>query len=132
MLGREIIKDVEDVEGDKEGSTADDKHITTLPMIFGVRKTALLGKAILVLFLLCSPIAFLTTSITIYQSWALLLCITIADILVLYSIYNLRGSEEELIRNATKSKRLLKSTIAIGLIGLLLASLTPFSQLAIF
>ena len=129
MLGREIIKDVEDVEGDKEGSSKDEKKITTLPMIFGVKKTALLGQAILVLFLLFSPVAFLTPDITIFQSWFLLLCIIVVDILVFKSIINLRGSEAELIQNATKSKKLMKMSMAIGLLGLLLASVTPFSQI---
>jgi geranylgeranylglycerol-phosphate geranylgeranyltransferase len=126
MLGREIIKDIEDVKGDKEGST---KQITTLPMIIGVRKTALLGKSILILFLICSPIAFLTNDIIIFQSWGLLICIIVADVLVFSSIMNLKGNELELIKNTTKSKRLLKSAIAIGVVGLLLASITPFSQL---
>lgn len=132
MLGREIIKDVEDVEGDKLGSSKDEKQITTLPMIFGIQKTALIGKSILVLFLIFSPVAFLMTDIKIYQSWALLICIGIVDIMVLYSILNLRGSDSELIKNATKSKRLLKSSIAVGVFGLLLASITPFSQLPKF
>ena len=129
MFGREIVKDVEDVKGDKEGASRDEKQITTLPMIFGIRKTALLSKIILIIFLVCSPVAFLTPDIQIYQSWFLFICIVIADILVLYSIINLRGSDEDLIKNATKSKRLLKSAIAVGVIGLLLASLTPFSQI---
>lgn len=129
MLGREIIKDVEDVEGDLQGSSAGDKNITTLPMVFGVRKTAWLGKSILILFLVFSPIAFLPPYIKIFQSWALFLCITIADILVFISIVNLHGSEEELMTRATKSKRLLKTTLAFGILGLLLASVTPFSQL---
>ena len=129
MFGREVIKDVEDVKGDKLGSSVDDKPITTLPMILGVKNTANLGKGILFLFLLFSPIAFLTPDIKIFQSWALLICIVIADVLVIYSIINLTGDEEELIRNATKSKRLLKSTIAVGVLGLLLASATPFTQI---
>ncbi len=129
MLGREIIKDVEDVEGDKEGSTVGDKNITTLPMVLGVQRTAWLGKSLLILFLVFSPIAFLPPKIEIFQSWALLLCIAIADVLVFISIINLRGNDHELMERATKSKRLLKSTIAIGILGLLLASLTPFSQL---
>lgn len=128
MLGREIIKDVEDVEGDKEGSSVGDKTITTLPMIFGVRKTAWLGKGLLILFLIFSPIAFLTPDIKIFQSWALLVCIAIADVLVFVSIVNLRGNDQELMERATKTKRLLKSTIAIGILGLLLASITPFSK----
>ena len=45
------------------------------------------------------------------------------------SCINLRGSEKELITNATKSKKLMKVAMAIGLLGLLLASLTPFSQI---
>ena len=129
MFGREVIKDVEDVKGDKEGSSVGDKPITTLPMVIGVRNTARLGRGILVLFLLFSPVAFLTPDIAIFQSWALLICIIIADILTFYSIVNLHGSDEELIRKATKSKRLLKSTIAVGVIGLLLASITPFTQI---
>ncbi len=129
MFGREVIKDCEDVKGDKQGSSIGDKSITTLPMIIGVENTAYLGKGVLILFLLFSPIAFLTPEIKIFQSWALLICIIVADILVLYSIINLRGNEEELIKNATKTKRLLKSTMAVGVIGLLLASITPFSQI---
>lgn len=132
MLGREIVKDVEDVEGDKEGSTIDDKKITTLPMILGIKKTAMLGKAVLILFLIFSPIAFLTPDIKIYQSWGLFIAIAIVDVLVFYSIYNLRGTDKELIQNATKSKRMLKSAIAIGLLGLLIAPLTLFSQLSGF
>lgn len=126
MFGREVIKDCEDVKGDKEGSNVGSKSITTLPMVIGVKKTAYLGKGLLLLFLLFSPTAFLTP---IFQSWALLICISIADVLVLYSIINLRGNDEELMKRATKTKRLLKTTMAIGVLGLLLASLTPFSQI---
>ena len=72
MFGREVIKDVEDVKGDKEGSNAGSKTITTLPMVIGVQNTAYLGKFILILFLIFSPVAFLTPDIKIFQSWSLI------------------------------------------------------------
>lgn len=127
MLAREIVKDVEDVKGDEKSS----KKISTLPMIIGVNKAAWISKGLLILFLICSPAAFLMTDIAIYQSWGLLIAISIADILVITSLINLRGNEENLIKNATFSKKLLKSGLAIGVFGLILASFTPFSQLGL-
>lgn len=128
ILGREIVKDVEDVEGDRQGSAQEGESISTLPMLIGVRPTVRLGQGLLLLLVILSPLAFVS-DLPIYHSWGLLIAITIVDILALVATFNLRGTEEELISRATLSKRLLKSAMGIGALGLLLASVTPFSQL---
>ncbi|MHA2364908.1 MAG: UbiA family prenyltransferase [Candidatus Hodarchaeales archaeon] len=125
MLGREIIKDIEDIEGDRNGSS----QISTLPMVIGINKAVRLSQGILLFLIICSPIAFLVAEMSIFHSWGLFICVFTVDILTFVAISNLRGKESEIITKATFSKRLLKSSMAVGVIGLLIASLTPFSQL---
>ena len=91
MLGREIIKDVEDIEGDTLGAQS-----KTLPVILGVKNTTLLGHFFLILFLLFSPTAFFMSEVSIYHSWGLLVAVCIVDALILYILLTFRGSEKEL------------------------------------
>lgn len=110
-LGREIVKDMEDVAGDRAGGVA------SLPIRYGVsvaRNTA--SGVFLVL------IAF--TFLPVYQGWfatPYLGVVLLVDLIVLYALYTLsRDSSPE---NAGRVGRLLKADMALGLVALVVGRL---------
>ncbi|MFC4543779.1 geranylgeranylglycerol-phosphate geranylgeranyltransferase [Halosolutus amylolyticus] len=76
-LTREIIKDVEDVEGDRE------EGLNTLPIAIGERRALVLAIALLILAVLASPIPYALE----YFGIAYLLVVVPADAIMLYAAY---------------------------------------------
>ncbi|MHA2297224.1 MAG: geranylgeranylglycerol-phosphate geranylgeranyltransferase [Candidatus Hodarchaeales archaeon] len=117
-VGREIIKDVEDMEGDAVGG------MRSLPMRIGVNKATIIALAWLLALLLLTPIPFI---IKWYFSFAYLICIGLIGIMVVFILYYLNTftfSEKEIIAHSTLCKRLLKSCMFLGVIAFVLTPLT--------
>ena len=76
-LTREIIKDVEDVEGDRE------EGLNTLPIAVGERRALYVAVALLILAVLASPVPYLLG----YFGVVYLLLVIPADAVMLYASY---------------------------------------------
>ncbi|OAQ51179.1 prenyltransferase [Natrinema mahii] len=76
-LTREIIKDVEDVEGDRE------EGLNTLPIAIGERRALVVAAALLVVAVVASPVPFLRG----YFGVAYLLVVAPADAVMLLAAY---------------------------------------------
>ncbi|ELZ14451.1 prenyltransferase [Natrinema thermotolerans DSM 11552] len=76
-LTREIIKDVEDIEGDRE------EGLNTLPIAIGERKALIVAAVLLVVAVVASPIPFLRG----YFGVAYLLVVAPADAVMLLAAY---------------------------------------------
>ena len=74
---REVIKDVEDVEGDAE------EGLWTLPIAVGERRALLLGVAVLAVAVLASPLPYVTGSFGLPY----LALLVPADLVMLYAAY---------------------------------------------
>ncbi|HKJ58966.1 MAG TPA: geranylgeranylglycerol-phosphate geranylgeranyltransferase [Halobacteriales archaeon] len=74
---REVIKDVEDVEGDAA------EGLRTLPLAVGERRALVIGAAVLVVAVLASPYPYLTGSFGL----AYLALLVPADLVMLYAAY---------------------------------------------
>ena len=88
---REVVKDVEDVAGDRE------EGLNTLPIAVGERTALLVGAAVLVVAVLASPIPFLQGTFGV----AYLVMVLPADAAMLYAAYLS-------FRDPSGSQRLLK------------------------
>ena len=76
-LTREIVKDVEDLPGDREAG------LETLPVVIGERRALVLGVAFLVVAIAASPIPYLQDTFGV----AYLVLVVPADLLMLYAGY---------------------------------------------
>ena len=123
QYAREIIKDVDDVKGDVAASD----FIINLPTLIGVKKTVLLGRFLLLLTIIITILPFTTNLFPYFKSWGVAYLAVTADIICLYSIVLLTGSDEILISKSKKVKTYLKVAIFFGLIGLALNSFTPIN-----
>ena len=107
-LGREIIKDIEDVAGDRAGG------IGSLPIRYGVstaRNTATVVFLVLVAL----------TILPVYQRWfgaPYLGVVILVNLMILYALYTLW--QDTGAQNAGRVGRLLKADMALGLVALLM------------
>jgi geranylgeranylglycerol-phosphate geranylgeranyltransferase len=108
-LGREIIKDVEDVKGDR----AD--HIVTLPIAYG-EKLALQIAAAVYVFLIV--LTFLPYLFKIFGIYYLLTVLMIVDFVILYVIYSAWRNPEA--KNLSRLSMILKLNMFAGLIAIYL------------
>ncbi len=106
FLGREIIMDVRDFEGDK---------ITriTLPIRVGKKLSAILGS---ILIIIAMVMFFIPGYIGLFSYWYIILAIPVT-LLTIYSILILLKD----INNAGKTSNILRITMAAGLIIFILA-----------
>lgn len=74
-LAREIIKDVEDVAGDRE------EGLNTLPIAVGERRSLVVAAALLAVAVLASPVPYLLGAL----SWPYLLVVVPADAVMVYA-----------------------------------------------
>lgn len=117
ILAREIIKDVEDITGDRR------HKCLTLPIRYGVNKSLFLAKCLLGSLALVAIIPYLTG---IYSSIVYPLFIGLNDSFILVTLILLsRKNETELIMASTSAKKILKLTMIVGTIGFLTASIIP-------
>ena len=107
---REIIKDIEDVEGDKKDGAR------TLPIMIGKRKPAILATALIIIDCALCPLLY------IYHIFGALYLavIAVAVIIFIYSAILIMKSQEEPV--AHKSSKLLKIGMLIAFLSFALGS----------
>lgn len=108
-FAREIIKDVEDIEGDKQYNSR------TFPILFSERNALYLASAVLFVLILFTFVPFI---FQIYKIEYFILVLFGVDIVMLYSI-------KSIFRNPSKSNlrrigNLIKYDMAIGLLAIYL------------
>lgn len=113
-LGREIIKTVQDIRGDRKARGA-----RTLPMFIGERNSLMLASALYLVFV---PMAFLPFQYGLRSSVPALAIIAAADLVILYLAVSLlaRKPGSSLFR---KARNLSLLALFLGLIGYLVATL---------
>ncbi|MFX0185036.1 MAG: geranylgeranylglycerol-phosphate geranylgeranyltransferase, partial [Candidatus Hodarchaeota archaeon] len=111
IVGREIIKDIEDVHGDKI------EDVQSIALRYGVKTARNLGLLILIVLVVISPIPIL---LGYYKTPIFIVLLVVIDCVILFAGFLLLNrSEDEIIRNSTHSKKLLKSCITIGILAFL-------------
>ncbi len=104
IVGREIIKDIEDVKGDKDR--------ITLPMKLGVRNAGIVAALLIILAVLISPLPY-----TLGQfGWEYLLVVSIADILFI-------GSLTLIFKDARLARRMLKFAMLVAIVAFIVGSI---------
>lgn len=76
-VAREIIKDIEDIQGDRE------KGLQTLPIAIGERRAKIIAVIAVGILLVASPIPYSTGKL----GWPYLIIITVADMVIGYGAY---------------------------------------------
>lgn len=110
-LAREIVKSIQDMEGDKKA-----RKSKTLPILIGERNSRIIAA---ILYLLFVPFAFAPFYFGLKQSPIALGVVGIADLGILYLACTLFLSGEQKVLK--KARNLSLICLFIGLVGLLLA-----------
>ncbi|MHA1330567.1 MAG: geranylgeranylglycerol-phosphate geranylgeranyltransferase, partial [Candidatus Hodarchaeales archaeon] len=109
ILGREIIKDIEDVHGDEL------ENVQSIALKYGIKPARNLGYFVLGSLIIVTPIPMLLQK---YTSVFFIISLTIIDIAILYTAYLMFSPDEEtIVQNATPVKRILKSCVGVGIFG---------------
>lgn len=101
-IAREIVKDIEDIEGDREDGAK------TLPIVIGPKKAAYLASLIGLVAVLASPLPYIQELMTIRY----LILVTVADILFAVAVYEILGKNEP-----ARSSKMFKLAMAFALIS---------------
>lgn len=111
IVGREVIKDIEDVHGDQL------KDVQSVALKYGVKPARNIGCLILGILIIFTPIPII---LGYYTTPVFVLIVLAIDAVILYSGYLLfNRSEDEIIVSSTLAKKLLKSCIILGIFGFL-------------
>jgi len=108
-LGREIVKGVEDLEGDKA------RNCRTIALSHGPHVA---GLSVTVLYLILLPMSFAPFLLG-YTGWLYVVSILAADLVVIAAI---RESLLLRIENASKTSRLIKISMAMGIVAFLVGA----------
>ncbi len=111
-VGREIIKDIEDMAGDRQ------RGDRTLPLRWGTRAAV---HAATFIYALLIGLTLLPFVLEIYGS-AYLVCVAAVDLLVIYVVYRLQRDSAQ--RACGHLGRLLKAGMVLGLIAVALGEWT--------
>ncbi len=104
IVGREIVKDIEDIKGDKDR--------VTLPMKIGVKKAGVVAMICVILAVLISPLPYYP----LHQfGWEYLLVVSIADLLFIASI-------PLIFNNAKLARRMLKFAMLIAIFAFIIGA----------
>ncbi|MFW9855351.1 MAG: geranylgeranylglycerol-phosphate geranylgeranyltransferase [Candidatus Thorarchaeota archaeon] len=115
IVGREVIKDIEDVRGDRMES------VKSVALTYGVGTARNLGYAFLVVLMVISPLPII---LGYYSSPIFIVIVLGIDVAILFVGYLLfKRNEEEIVRNATRCKRLLKTCISFGILAFVIEGL---------
>lgn len=111
-MAREIVKDMEDVEGDKK------EGAKTFPIIYGMRYASILAVFFIVLDCITAPIAYFKGILTVFY-----LPVLFAGILIFLST-SVSILKDQSIENSAKVSKKIK--IGMGIILLAFAAGSPF------
>ncbi len=104
IVGREIIKDIEDVKGDKDR--------ISLPMKIGVRNAGIVASLLIILAVSISPLPYILRQF----KWEYLLVVSIADILFI-------GSLPLIFKDAKLARRILKFAMLVAIVAFITGSI---------
>ena len=110
MMARELVKDAEDVEGDKAGGAS------TLPIRIGVKKTATIAFAFVALSALASLVPFLWWGIPY------LVLIVLVDIVLLVAAWRALGCESPACIRGSGASAVLKHGMFASLVVFVLSA----------
>ncbi len=108
-FGREIIKDTEDIDGDRKAG------INTFPVKFGIKKSLYFAAVVFILLSFLTLYPFLVVG---YSLVYLLIVIFGVDFVIFYIIYSLFSNRSR--KNLHRINNILKGDMIIGLLALYL------------
>lgn len=112
---REIVKDMEDLEGDKQ------EGARTLPIIYGLRSSAIIAAFFMVLAIVASPIPYFTGVLTIFY----LPVLFVGDLIFLWGAVSVLKNQS--FENTTKVSKWIKNGMLVVLLAYAVGS--PFLAL---
>jgi geranylgeranylglycerol-phosphate geranylgeranyltransferase len=111
ILGREVLKGLEDIKGDRRHG------VQTIAARYGVRKALFTATVILSIVIFISPFPYVFLGMNIYY---ILIALLGVDLPIVYALYRVFSDP---IRNAWLSTRILKIPLLAGLLAFLLGVL---------
>ena len=110
-LSRELIKDIEDVHGDKL------EDVQSVALKYGIRPARNISYIFLASLLVIIPIPIF---FGIYKSIPFMIAVVIIFGALIYTVkLTFKPTEDEIIAGTTSAKRILKTCMTIGVIGFL-------------
>jgi geranylgeranylglycerol-phosphate geranylgeranyltransferase len=106
-LIREIVKDMEDIEGDKAN------NIKTFPLKHGINAASKVAIAVAVFLILCTLIPFLWK---IYKIEYFIIVLLTVNLLLVYFIKSISSNKEK--ENLARMSKILKLNMILGLIAI--------------
>ncbi len=120
-VGREIVKDIEDVHGDQL------EDVKSVALKYGVKPARNLAFVVLFSLVLFDPLPII---LGVYDTPVFIILLIIIDLIIIYTAYLLfNKTEEEIIVNTTLSKRLLKTCMSIGVVAFVFEGLTNLLEI---
>ncbi len=115
-VGREVIKDIEDVRGDQL------ENVQSVALKYGVKPARNLAFIILFSLVLFDPVPIL---LKVYRTPVFIFLLITIDLIIIYTAFLLFNKpEEEIISNTTLSKRLLKTCMSLGVVAFVFEGLS--------
>ncbi|MFX0084430.1 MAG: geranylgeranylglycerol-phosphate geranylgeranyltransferase [Candidatus Hodarchaeota archaeon] len=115
-VGREVIKDIEDVRGDQLG------NVQSVALKYGVKSARNLAFVILFSLVLFDPVPIL---LKVYRTPIFIILLITIDLIIIYTaILLFNRPEEEIINNTTLCKRLLKTCMSLGVVAFVFEGLS--------
>lgn len=109
-MAREIVKDMEDMEGDlKEGAK-------TFPILFGNRKSSIIASVLIIIACILSPILYFFNIFSIYY----LFIVAIAVIIFLYGVFLILKSQDP--KSCHKVSKLFKIAMIVAFVAFAIGS----------
>ncbi len=106
-VSREIIKDIEDYEGDRS-------FVRTLPAIYGFRKSAVIASLFLILAVILSPLPYILNLL----DKKYLIAVIFVDIMFIYTVFSfLKNVNKE---NSIKTQKRIKIVMFLALLAFVL------------
>ncbi len=110
-FAREIIKDIEDIEGDMKAG------INTFPITAGIKKSIMLSSITLAILILLTPIPYMLG----FYNESFILIVSIVDLGLIYVIISLFKDQSKL--NLNRLSNILKFEMILGLLAIYFGSL---------
>jgi geranylgeranylglycerol-phosphate geranylgeranyltransferase len=111
-LGREIVKDIEDIAGDRAGGAQ------TLPLLWTPRQAAHLAALIFLFLIAFTALPWIVDLYSLYY----LIAVALVDLLLIYAIFQLYRIQAELPNS--RLAEYLKAGMLLGLLAIITGELT--------
>ncbi|KZX09877.1 UbiA family prenyltransferase [Methanobrevibacter filiformis] len=111
-LAREIVKDIEDIEGDAEGGA------TTLPIKYGTKLSSILSSIFILVPTIFSPVLYFIGIFNIFY----LIPLAIAILIFLFASYRILGSQDS--KTCGEVSKLIKIGMFISFVAFAIGSIS--------